>query len=311
VFTFQKKKLFSFLEIVTFFFIVFFLYSFPAAVFGETKNTSSLAKKNIIAIDTIDRQEIRTMRIASTPFSENDTDNDGLSDNLEIALGTDPQKNDTDGDVYDDATEFFHGYDPLRENSVKLPLNDQQQEKKRGWLLLEKTSNGVMAWYIHQQTGLAYFLGKFTNLADTLKKFQLRYTPSVNIKDSTVAAKSIEVHLAKQKLSFYLDDIHLGDMTVSTGSDRGPTPIGTFKILNKSPRAWSKRAGLWMPNWMAFAQGGKYGIHELPEWPNGKKEGVNHLGKRVSHGCIRLGISDAKFLYAWTPIGTEVIVKKS
>ncbi|MCK4554035.1 L,D-transpeptidase, partial [Candidatus Parcubacteria bacterium] len=65
--------------------------------------------------------------------------------------------------------------------------------------------------------------------------------------------------------------------------------------------------GLWMPWWMSL-QSGYFGIHELPEWPDGSKEGEDHLGKPVSHGCIRLGIGPAEFLYNWAEIGTQVFI---
>ncbi len=42
-----------------------------------------------------------------------DTDNDGLSDREEIALGTDPDNPDTDGDGYLDGAEIKEGYNPL------------------------------------------------------------------------------------------------------------------------------------------------------------------------------------------------------
>lgn len=121
--------------------------------------------------------------------------------------------------------------------------------------------------------------------------------------------KRIEVSLSKQRLRYYLGDMLLGKTTVSTGKASTPTPVGEFAIANKAPRAWSKRASLWMPYWMGFS-GGKYGIHELPEWPGGRKEGQNHLGTPVSGGCIRLGVKEAKKLYDWTPIGTRLIIKK-
>ncbi len=121
--------------------------------------------------------------------------------------------------------------------------------------------------------------------------------------------KRIVVKLSKQKLSYFSGKAKLGEMIVSTGKWNLPTPTGTFAIQNKSPRAWSKLAGLWMPYWMGF-KAGKYGIHELPEWPGGKKEGADHLGKPVSHGCIRLGPKNAKKLYNWTEIGTELTIVK-
>lgn len=57
--------------------------------------------------------------------------------------------------------------------------------------------------------------------------------------------------------------------------------------------------------------GTQYGIHELPEWPNGVKEGTGHLGTAVSGGCVRLGIGPAKALYDWAEVGTEVEIRKS
>jgi len=60
---------------------------------------------------------------------------------------------------------------------------------------------------------------------------------------------------------------------------------------------------------MAFV-GSKYGLHELPEWANGYKEGQNHLGIPVSHGCVRLGIGDAAQVYNWAEVGTPVYIHK-
>ena len=119
--------------------------------------------------------------------------------------------------------------------------------------------------------------------------------------------KKIEVNLSKQELSYFLADVKMETFKVSTGKKSTPTPKGNFKIENKSPKAWSKAYGLWMPYFMGM-KGGLFGIHELPVWPNGYREGASHLGTPVSHGCIRLGVGAAKKMYDWTPIGTEVII---
>ena len=119
--------------------------------------------------------------------------------------------------------------------------------------------------------------------------------------------KSIRVVLGKQQLERQVAGVTISTHAVSTGKRSTPTPVGTFAVKNKIPRAWSRMAGLWMPYWMDFTGRG-YGLHELPEWPGGKKEGQNHLGIPVSHGCIRLGVGDAKLLYDWTPVGTPVVI---
>ncbi len=65
------------------------------------------------------------------------------------------------------------------------------------------------------------------------------------------------------------------------------TPVGNFKVIAKAKRPWSKKYGLYMPWFIQFTYDG-HGIHELPEWPGGYKEGASHLGIPVSHGCVRL-----------------------
>lgn len=121
--------------------------------------------------------------------------------------------------------------------------------------------------------------------------------------------KLIAIDLSEQKLSYYQDGFRVNSFSVSTGRWNFPTPIGEFAIQNHIPRAYSRRYGLYMPWWMAFYKG-EYGIHELPEWPNGAKEGESHLGTPVSHGCIRLGVGPAKTLYDWAGVGTKVVVQK-
>lgn len=121
--------------------------------------------------------------------------------------------------------------------------------------------------------------------------------------------KKIVIDISEQKIKAYEGSNVVLDTLVSTGKPGMPTPLGTFKILSKNPRAWSSRYGLYMPYWMSFTYLG-HGIHELPEWPGGYKEGASHLGIRVSHGCVRLGVGPAKQLYDWANIGTPVIVQE-
>ena len=61
-----------------------------------------------------------------------------------------------------------------------------------------------------------------------------------------------------------------------------------------------------MPYWLGL--GGGIGIHELPIWPNGYREGENHLGTPVSHGCIRLGLKNAVYIYERVTPGISVKV---
>ncbi len=127
-------------------------------------------------------------------------------------------------------------------------------------------------------------------------------------KPAIVAGKYIDVSLKYQVMVIFEDGQALNAYQISSGKQGLETPIGQFKIENKSPRAWSAKYGLFMPNWMAILPSGKVGIHELPVWPGGYQEGASHLGIPVSHGCIRLGSEPAKRVYAWAEIGTPVVV---
>jgi hypothetical protein len=120
--------------------------------------------------------------------------------------------------------------------------------------------------------------------------------------------KYIDINLASQVMTIFENGKALESYLVSSGKLGMETPKGSYQIRNKAPRPWSKAYGLYMPNWMALVPDGKYGIHELPEWPGGYKEGAAHLGRPVSHGCVRLGVGAAKRVYDWTDLGTTVVV---
>lgn len=122
------------------------------------------------------------------------------------------------------------------------------------------------------------------------------------------SGKYIDVNLTTQIMTIFEDGKIVDSFLISSGKRGMDTPKGNHQIYNKHPRPWSKKYGLFMPFWMAITSDGKFGIHELPEWPGGYKEGQNHLGIPVSHGCMRLGIGPAETVYNWAEIGTPVLV---
>lgn len=226
-----------------------------------------------------------------------DADRDGLQDHDELRYGTDPSKPDTDGDGFGDWIEARSGYSPLMKNPIKLKESDSDKDGLTDMFEISIGTNPAE----RDSDGDGY---------DDGREIAAGYDPRDTSQKKL--SKRIEIVLSKQRLRYYLGDIMLGSARVSTGKPGMPTPIGEYRIINKSDRAWSNIAHLWMPYWMGLGgdgiRGGKYGIHELPEWPGGKKEGQDHLGTPVSGGCIRLGIGDAKMLYDWTPIGTKIII---
>lgn len=204
-----------------------------------------------------------------------------------------PSTFDADGDGYDDATEIANGYTPyglgrLEENDADHDGLSDADELLFGTNPLQQDSD---------QDG--YLDGN---------EVQQGYDPMKG--RSAKLKKRITITLATQKLSYALGPKTIGTFDVSTGRPGRPTPLGTFAIRDKMPRAWSRSAKLWMPYWMPFI-GTTYGLHELPEWPGGKKEGEDHLGTPVSGGCVRLGVGPAKTLYEWADVGTEVTISKT
>lgn len=226
----------------------------------------------------------------------NDADGDGLLDAWEERLfQTRPDQADTDQDGFPDGVEVRHGFDPLQARAgARLTERDTDSDGLNDALEIAFGSDPL--------TGDSDDDG-YQDGTEVKNGFD----PAQGEAKSLV--KLIRIDLSEQKMYQELNGIVIATHIVSSGKARTPTPIGSYKIMTKSPRAWSNGAKLWMPYWMGF-KGWTYGIHELPEWPGGKKEGKNHLGTPVSHGCVRVGEGVAKNLYDWTPIGTAVVIQR-
>ena len=222
-----------------------------------------------------------------------DMDQDGLPDIWEaMVYRTNPALADTDSDGYPDRVEMLNGYNPIGEGRLVEGDYDHDGLSDRLELVFETDPTLVD-----------------TNGDGKNDGQQLRDGVSPTSTIPVLLQKSLFIHLKTQKLDMRVNNVTIASYPVSTGLPRTPTPVGTFKVLQKNPRAWSNSAKLWMPYWMHFSGRG-HGVHELPEWPGGRKEGENHLGKVASHGCIRLGVGAAKAVYDWSPVGTPIVVSK-
>lgn len=199
---------------------------------------------------------------------------------------------DSDNDGYPDSLEIKNGYSPFNKEKIKITESDVDNDGLSDYFELKygtDPSNPDSDGDGHKD-GVEIDNG-YNPLSSSTKKLTRR----------------IEINLKNQKLIYYIGGQAWKEFTVSSGKSSTPTPKGTFKIVNKSKKAWSKAYGLWMPYWLGLDRGG-IGIHELPVWPNGYREGANHLGTPVSHGCVRLGIGAAQYLYDRVDIGMEVII---
>ncbi|MFH0912404.1 MAG: L,D-transpeptidase family protein [Patescibacteria group bacterium] len=147
----------------------------------------------------------------------------------------------------------------------------------------------------------------------------------------SAAGKQIKIWRAEQRIWAIENDVVVMDIPISSGRAGYTTPKGNYTIFNHKETAYSAPYQLWMDYWMAlknsYGEVTGYGLHRLPYWKvsqgnrvegevkngrlytNGKLyEDYEHLGKPMSHGCVRLGIETSRILYYWAPNGTPVVI---
>lgn len=229
-----------------------------------------------------------------------DSDGDGVGDDDEVLVyHTDRWNGDSDKDGFADGMEIASGYSPR----VKGKRMDEVDSDADG--LNDSVELALRTDIIKKDSDGDGF--------DDLTEINSGYSPTSKFAESI--PKRVEISLKTNRLSYYFGSVKMGEFPVSPGIARMPTPTGEFSVASKHPKAWSRSSKLWMPYWMNFtgkgARAGLFGIHELPIWPGGKREGISVLGKPASHGCVRLGIGPAKMLYDFAPVGTPVIITKT
>ena len=113
----------------------------------------TLAAGNVIGISDNDLAKIT---IGLVNFGLQDSDHDGLDDELERAIGTDPLRADTDNDGYIDYQELAHGYDPTQKG-VALKFNQKLTAKLTGSELLRVQHKGEL-WYLNPTDHARYLV---------------------------------------------------------------------------------------------------------------------------------------------------------
>ncbi|WMJ82398.1 L,D-transpeptidase family protein [Clostridium sp. MB40-C1] len=106
----------------------------------------------------------------------------------------------------------------------------------------------------------------------------------------------ILINICDNTLNVLQDGNIIKAYTIASGKPSTPSPIGTWKIINKG--SWGEGFG---GRWMGLnVPWGKYGIHGTTR--------PNSIGWASSHGCIRMRNKDIESLYKITHIGTKVII---
>ncbi|MET0295912.1 MAG: L,D-transpeptidase family protein [Microbacterium sp.] len=122
---------------------------------------------------------------------------------------------------------------------------------------------------------------------------------------TTNIARNIVVDLSEQRTYLYENGAVVASYASSTGLPGSPTHTGSFRInykLATQDMGCFPGAPYCTENvpWVAYFNGDQ-GFHGA-YWHN-------NFGNRMSHGCVNLPVSTAKFVYDWAPMGTQVVVQ--
>ncbi|WP_245975376.1 L,D-transpeptidase family protein [Oceanobacillus chungangensis] len=138
---------------------------------------------------------------------------------------------------------------------------------------------------------------KFAFVFKVLFLFLVSLSLTQNVEAKNQDVITIYINLWENQLSVMEDGVVIAQYPIGPGTDRTPTPIGRFKIIDKS-RNWGHGFGT---RWLGLdVPWGNYGIH-----------GTNKpvlIGKNVSSGCVRMHNEDVEELFTRINVGTTVYI---
>lgn len=122
----------------------------------------------------------------------------------------------------------------------------------------------------------------------------------------------VYVDVTGQVVKITKDQEVLKEMIASTGMEGHETPLGIFEIQNRGTWFFSDKYKQGAKYWVSFRDWGLYLFHSVAMDENQQviPEEEAKLGQRASHGCIRLKIEDAKWIYDNVPEKTKVVVHR-
>ena len=116
----------------------------------------------------------------------------------------------------------------------------------------------------------------------------------------------LKVSIAKQRVYAYAPDeneeytVLVRTMKCSTGLDSTPTPKGTYQATTGPGARWHyfKKFFVWAQ--YAYYIQGDIMFHSVLFNSKGSSptsSSVRNLGRKASHGCVRLSVENAKWIY--------------
>ena len=147
------------------------------------------------------------------------------------------------------------------------------------------------------------------------QRIDMRFRPVAPKVDENALGAAVVIMRGSNRLRLYVNTKLVRTFGVATGEPRYPTPIGAFEIVTMQRNPW------WYPppsDWAADADpvppgpgnplGTRWmgisapyvGIHGTPD--------ATSIGYSASHGCVRMRISDAEWLFQRVKVGTPVFI---
>lgn len=125
----------------------------------------------------------------------------------------------------------------------------------------------------------------------------------------------IEADLSEQMIYVLEDSEIVRSMITSSGLDKIPnnsTPRGEF-VIEPERGEWfyAPQYSEGAKYWVSFQNHGEFLFHSLVMDENQQILAAEaaKLGQKASHGCFRLKVEDAKWIYDNIPTGTRVIIR--
>jgi lipoprotein-anchoring transpeptidase ErfK/SrfK len=184
-----------------------------------------------------------------------------------------------------------------------------------------KGLNGLEPEFVGEQTGVRVLrqltIQRITRALQSPQIQRVRVAAQVVEPTRTVAdfGPVIVIRRGANELRYYVGAKLVRTFNVATGQSIYPTPTGTFSIVDMQRNPW------WRPpdspwakglkpippgpgnplgtRWMGLSAPG-VGIHGTPDDAS--------IGYSASHGCIRMHIPDAEWLFTHVELGTPVVI---
>ena len=115
----------------------------------------------------ITNKDLEKIPVGIGPLTGGDTDSDGLSDDMEAALGTSITDKDTDSDGFTDKLELELNTSPIKKGA-NLPVDKNFVSKHKGKFFLQTERQG-QAWYLNPSDGKRYYLDKPVDAINSMR----------------------------------------------------------------------------------------------------------------------------------------------